>query len=147
MNEFFFCDFFCPRFNKVFADLISFIKDEGEYQRENLGAIIIEVKKVVYAIHEILHSCMRTTRKAVGSGVKEIVFPSNDELQRFYECERKVRYISLETVEKDLQVNKESYKCKHCGFFHQGSHPTGQVIPDEIMVGRWKTTWRRTKGV
>jgi hypothetical protein len=132
---------------KVFRSLVTFIKDEHIYERENLGAILSKVSEISKIFQEMIASCTRTSRKAVGVGVKDVELPSREELQRFYECERKVRYLSLTELENALQVDKQGYLCHHCGTYHQGSSPTGEIIPAHIMYGRWVTTWRRKNGV
>jgi hypothetical protein len=131
----------------AFMSLVKLIKSDGLYQREKLGEIIVKVGKLRDEFKDLVNSCVRTSRKATGSGVKEVTLPSKEELQRFYECGRKVAYPSLEALQEALQVKKQGYLCKHCGFYHQGSQPTGQEIPEHIMYGRWVTNWRRKNNV
>ncbi len=108
-----------------------------------IGAMVKKVEDVFKTFREINADCIRTRRSATGYGEKPIGFPSEEELQRFYECERKKSYDTLEEALAVPEKGKEPYVCNYCSKYHRGAPRTGDVIPHDIVVGRWKTTYRR----
>jgi hypothetical protein len=76
-------------------------------------------------------------------------YPSEQVLQKFYECERKTAYISRDEALINCEQNHIVYKCSYKSHWHQGTPKsnTWRDKPHEIQLNQWQTVWRRYKGV
>ncbi len=133
---------------KIISNIISEVKQSYRNltgsEIQDIAFKALEVKNV---LTEILVSSTRTSRKAIGLKTKVVDLPDMAVMKAYYECGRKVRYSSASEAEEHANVGSEVYGCPHCGLYHQGQPPTGQVVPDNIMEGRYRTAWRRYHGI
>lgn len=76
-------------------------------------------------------------------------YPSEQVLQKFYECERKTAYTSRDEALVNCEQNHVVYGCSYEDHWHQGTprSNTWQNKPHEIQLNQWQTVWRRYKGV
>ena len=99
------------------------------------------------AVLELLKDSTRTSRRAIGHGVatQEFEFPDYEILKAFYECGRKVAYESIAEGESNLDYGNNVYLCVHCSKYHQGKAKvsTAPPVAEEVILGRYKTAWRR----
>lgn len=103
------------------------------FLRENLGKRFISSRK---------YSDELTSKPAPQ-------YPSEQVLQKFYECERKTAYISRDEALINCEQNHIVYKCSYKSHWHQGTPKsnTWREKPHEIQLNQWQTVWRRYKGV
>lgn len=127
------------------SGIINLVKEETELTGPEIGRLYTALKEPILVLSEVLKSSTRTTRRAIGFGVREVSLPNLVELKKFYECGRKAAYVTKEEAETAAIGQKENvpYKCPHCGLYHQGRLPTGDKIADGIMFNRYVTAWRR----
>ena len=120
------------------------VKTEGSYQNSELQALFVNLSKTWVVLRELFADSTRTTRIASDEGDKgEVVLPPMVDMKRFYECERKTRYETIEEATDQLNFENSVYLCVHCGKLHQGKQPTGMSVPAHVMEGRYKTAYRR----
>lgn len=126
---------------------IQMLKDSGKYEKESLQTEIAKATQLLRAVLELLRDSTRTSRRAIGHGVatEEFEFPDYEILKAFYECGRKVAYESIAEVESNLESGNDVYLCVHCSKYHQGKSKLYSAPPvaEEVILGRYKTAWRR----
>jgi hypothetical protein len=126
---------------------IDFLRESGHYEKYALHAEILKVNTLLKTVLELLRNSTRTTRRAIGNGVatEEIEFPDYETLKAFYECGRKVTYESMAEGEAKLEYVNNIYLCVHCNKYHQGQPKvsTAPPVAEEVMLGRYRTAWRR----
>lgn len=131
-------------------DTIKYIKESGEYQKEDLSKVIKDVNVLMKSVLLVLRDSTRTTRRAIGTtDFKEVEFPDYETLKVFYECERKVRYGSVEEGNAGMIAGNNIYLCPHCSGYHQGQARVAGApeVPLNVQLGRYKTAWRRYNNV
>lgn len=131
--------------------VINHLKESGLYAGVTLNEEIKKLTKFLSFVLEVLTNSIKTKRKAIGNGgnPNEVVFPDDEVLRAFYECGRKVAYPSADTSGIVVYSENSLYHCKRCQQYHQGrtSVANAPVVPDEIMMSRYKSTWRRYKKI
>lgn len=126
---------------------INLLKSSGNYENQLLHEEIKKLNRLTKAVLELLKDSTRTSRRAIGHGTatQEVEFPDYDTLKVFYECGRKVTYESVTEGESNLEYGNNVYLCVHCGKYHQGKAKVSSAPPvaEEVILGRYKTAWRR----
>lgn len=126
---------------------INLLKSSGNYESELLHEEIKKLNRLTKAVLELLKDSTRTSRRAIGHGVatQEFEFPDYEILKAFYECDRKVAYESIAEGESNLEYGNNVYLCVHCSKYHQGKAKvsTAPPVAEEVVLGRYKTAWRR----
>lgn len=134
-------------FKKVRTETIELLKASGKYAGKELYNEILKVGNLLHAVFALLRDSTRTSRRAIGNGVmtQEIEFPDFETLKAFYECGRKVSYESVTEGEANLEYGNNIYLCVHCKKYHQGQPrvSTAPPVAEEVVLGRYKTAWRR----
>lgn len=134
-------------FKEVRKKTIELLKTSGKYSGEKLYNEILKVGSLLQSITILLKDSTRTSRRAIGDGVltHEIEFPDFETLKAFYECGRKVSYESMVEGEANLEYNNNIYLCVHCSKYHQGQPrvSTAPPVAEEVILGRYRTAWRR----
>jgi hypothetical protein len=135
-------------FKKIRTETIEFIKASGKYSGQELYAEIDKVGGLLNAVNRLLRDSTRTSRRAISNDIspsQEIEFPEYDALKAFYKCGRKVAYKTVIEGETNLEYGNTIYLCVHCNEYHQGKNRVSNapVVAEEIMMGRYKTAWRR----
>lgn len=76
-------------------------------------------------------------------------YPSEQVLQKFYECERKVAYLSHAEAFEKCETNHVVYECSYKNHWHQGTPKSDnwQDKPYNVQLAQWQTIWRRHKGI
>lgn len=130
--------------NKPINAFLSQLKMRNNYNGEQTMKVVMALHATTKTLNELLTNSTRSSRRSVGNNAKpEPQLPSLAKMKAFYECERKVKYTSVIDAREQLEEGNNVYSCEHCGRLHQGKEPTGQVIPQHIMNGRYSTAWRR----
>lgn len=127
----------------IIKKIIAEVKNSNNFTNVEIGETVRQIQDVRKALTEVFSSSTRTTRRATGTHEKVAVLPSLSEMQVFYECGRKVKYLTYEEALVQLDADNQPYFCSHCKNYHQGRLPSGDPVPQGIMEGRWRTTWRR----
>lgn len=136
---------------QVFNKLIRFYIDGGRYSSQvEMGEMIKTISKVKSNLNVLVSEGILRSKRVNKNSDENPTFnlPSDEELQVFYECGRKVKYGSEQEAEEHLSENEHKlkpYLCVRCEKWHNGKPPTGEIIPKEVMVGRWRTTWKRSQ--
>lgn len=134
-------------FKKARTETIELLKASGKYVGKELYDEILKVGYLLQSVITLLNDSTRTSRRAIGNGVstQEVVFPDYDTLKAFYECGRKVSYESMVEGEANLECNNNIYLCVHCSKYHQGQPrvSTAPPVAEKVLLGRYKTAWRR----
>jgi hypothetical protein len=133
----------------IFKELLNKYKNEGDYSSlEEMGRFITEeLNKFTLSILQLLEDSVRSRRQRSGTGEDEYDFPAENILQEFYECGRKVFYLSeKEALQHTNHSDDNAYKCSWGDHYHIGRSPIFEEIPHDIKVGRWRTAWRRHAG-
>lgn len=133
----------------VLRKVVAGFKASLSFQKsEDIGEFVYRVSTAHKTLQELLDDCVRSKRTSHADATdKEADLPSMEELQIFYECGRKHKYVSLDEAETSLESGNQVYQCHWCKSWHQGHPPTGMDIPQHIKEGRWMTTYRRKMGV
>lgn len=134
-------------FKKARTETIGLLKASGKYTGKELHDEILKVGSLLRSIITLLNDSTRTSRRAIGNGVltQKVEFPDYETLKAFYECGRKVSYESMGEGEANLEYNNNIYLCGHCNKYHQGKPrvSTAPPVAEEVILGRYKTAWRR----
>ena len=130
-------------FNEVRYACVDFLKNLNRYEGQQLSQ---HLKDMGDAIKDMKDSLSYTARRATGvKEQQEVVYPPFDRLKLFYECERKVRYDSLQEGLKNCEDWNTVFQCEHCNHYHQGR--PRQVAPEEVdpakTLQRYQVTWKR----
>lgn len=131
--------------------IIERFKKEFDYSGIELGNAIREIIATIRYMDKIITSSTRTKRQALegkNQGTSETFeWPEVAVLKRFYECGRKVAFDSREEVLEALEIGTQPYQCDHCHKWHQGRQSAGEAVPESIVIGRYRTAWRRYQGI
>ena len=135
-------------FKTARTNTIELLKSSGKYAGKDLHDEILKVGNLLNSVFGLLKHSTRTSRRAIGNGLpstREFEFPDYEILKAFYECGRKVSYESVIEGEANLEYNNSIYLCTHCNRYHQGQPrvSTAPQVPEEVVLGRYRTTWRR----
>lgn len=142
-------DYFHPRsanhmhFREIRYSSVDFLKNLNRYEGQQLG---MNLKSMGEALKDMKKSLTYTARRAIGvTEEQEVVYPHFDRLKSFYECERKVRYDSVEDGLRSCEDWNKVYRCEHCSHYHQGR--PRQVTPEDNdsakVLQRYQVTWKR----
>ena len=125
--------------------LLNVLKEESTLVGEQMGAFVTQFHADFEMWKELIQNSTRSTRLSVSeTNVDDFVSPSKEDLQLFYECGRKTKFVTIEEAnDRATSSGKNVYKCSHCGYYHVGSEPSGMNIPSHVMEGRWRTAYRR----
>lgn len=130
----------------------TFILDELKSQNVEgriIGERFVLLKNLGSLVHGVFSDCVRSKRKAVGLEHEDtFIYPPDNVLKEYYECGRKRKFTSSEEAwnSKDSFGSEDVsvYVCPWCQSFHIGRGKVkGLTVPEEIMIGRYKTAWRR----
>lgn len=132
----------------ISAEAIRLYKQEGNYSSpREMGAFLSgEHARFFALLHELLEKSVRSRRGAIPDPTKaQYDYPSAATLREFYECGRKVSYpTQQEASQHRLIVQDKEYQCLwDSSHWHMGKEPTGDNIPDDVKLNRWRTAWRR----
>lgn len=135
-------------FKKARTETIKLLKSSGKYVGQDLFDEILKVGNLLNSVVRLLKDSTRTSRRAISNEMlptHEVEFPDYKILKAFYECGRKVSYNSVPEGEANLEYNNSIYLCVHCKKYHQGQPrvTTAPLVPEEVVLGRYKTAWRR----
>lgn len=126
---------------------VELLKKSGKYAGKELYDEIFKLGALLAIVIRVLKHSTRTSRRAIGNGESshEIEFPDYETLKAFYECGRKVAYASFGEGEANLEYNNNVYLCIHCNKYHQGQPKaaTAPPVAEEVILGRYRTAWRR----
>jgi len=85
----------------VKTEYIKWLKENFVFKTgPEIGELVGKAETVFKTLRELNHINTRTRRTAKGYGKKDITFPTEEKLQRFYECERKKPYNTLAEAEQ-----------------------------------------------
>jgi hypothetical protein len=134
-------------FKQARTETVELLKASGKYAGKELYNEILKVGNLLHAVFALLKDSTRTSRRAIGNAelTQTVEFPDYETLKAFYECGRKVSYESMVEGEANLGYNNNIYLCAHCNKYHQGQPrvSTAPPVAEEVILGRYKTAWRR----
>lgn len=134
-------------FKQARTETVELLKASGKYAGKELYNEILKVGNLLHAVFALLKDSTRTSRRAIGNAelTQTVEFPDYETLKAFYECGRKVSYESMVEGEANLGYNNNIYLCAHCNKYHQGQPrvATAPPVAEEVILGRYKTAWRR----
>lgn len=124
------------------------LKSLHRYERQELHIKLQNIGNLVKALKKLLKSeYIYTTRRATGSNeVQEVEYPPFEQLKFFYECSRKIKYISFEEGSERLESGNHVYLCPTCNHYHQGRPRQATTVQEpelEEMLRRYQRIWRQ----
>ena len=149
-------DFFVAQSSQDFVIAVGtppmhFLKSLHRYERQELHTNMQNIGQLVKAMKKLLKSeYIYTTRRATGTKSPEFEFPPLEKLKFFYECERKIKYMTSEEGLERLESGNHVYLCSTCKHYHQGRPRQDTTVKEpepEEMLRRYQRIWRQYHNV